>query len=652
MPLQQLFTSRKGYDASTYVARYGRMFFDEATGHLRLGDGSTPGGKIVSNLSLAATSLTPPINPYEGELWYNPSTKELWAYYNGDFRGTINPATTSTLGGVKLGPGVILNGENQIIVDATGLDFSFGDFYAFTNTGTNDGACLSSINPNQDVNVVSNGTGTVNIVGIFNIHKTTSTIENSLSSDPVFVVDSDGQVQTYISQLDSNRGAFSIIGSSTGNTIPPGQPGAMLHVTGQLNQASRIYLDGNGNFTSIIGRRWNGSVATATQVLAGEDVLRIGSTAQTDTGMPSTSMAQIKFVAIENQTTSTQGSQIQFIVTTPGTPASTRVVGLVINANSVDIPGPVSRLVMYGDNTGTVTLKTAAIAGSTVITLPATTGTLVTTGDIGSISNTMLAGGISNNKLSNNTISNIPLGSNLATLTIGTGLTGVSYNGSTGTTVTLNTSTLMTNAVSVTSASQPAITSVGTLTNLTVSGSSYLGNIIVSSSTIYHSLSNADLNIGLTTATANVNINRKAIFAKDIDVATTATVSNLNVNPNGTVNTPVITITDGGIRQLGSTATVSLDFRSDSIVQFVQANNATIDITHPVAGRTVKVIMQVGGTAYTLAFGISNNQNSTNGATSLAAGGSAGINPNQCVILDYTCVAGTTASTYVAVTFR
>jgi hypothetical protein len=53
MSLQQLFTSRKIYDATTFVAGKGKLFYDETTGQLRLGDGVTPGGTIVG---VASTS--------------------------------------------------------------------------------------------------------------------------------------------------------------------------------------------------------------------------------------------------------------------------------------------------------------------------------------------------------------------------------------------------------------------------------------------------------------------------------------------------------------------------------------------------------------------------------------------------------------------
>jgi hypothetical protein len=71
------------------------------------------------------------------------------------------------------------------------------------------------------------------------------------------------------------------------------------------------------------------------------------------------------------------------------------------------------------------------------------TGAGITYGKLnltGFITNSDIASnaGISTGKLSAFTISGIPLGSNLATLTFGTYLTGTSYNGSTGVTIATN----------------------------------------------------------------------------------------------------------------------------------------------------------------------------------------------------------------------
>ena len=48
---------------------------------------------------------------------------------------------------------------------------------------------------------------------------------------------------------------------------------------------------------------------------------------------------------------------------------------------------------LNGATSGTITLSSASIAGTNTITLPATTGTIVTTGDTGTVTETMLATG-------------------------------------------------------------------------------------------------------------------------------------------------------------------------------------------------------------------------------------------------------------------
>ena len=101
----------------------------------------------------------------------------------------------------------------------------------------------------------------------------------------------------------------------------------------------------------------------------------------------------------------------------------------------------ITSLAMPGSTSGTVTITPTAVAGTTAITIPATTGTLITTGDTSTVTNTMLAGSIAINKLVTSTISGVSLGNNLAALTIGTGLTGTSYNGSTGVTIASNIAT-------------------------------------------------------------------------------------------------------------------------------------------------------------------------------------------------------------------
>ena len=57
-----------------------------------------------------------------------------------------------------------------------------------------------------------------------------------------------------------------------------------------------------------------------------------------------------------------------------------------------------------GSSSGSIELAVPSSAGTNTITLPATTGNVVTTGDSGTVTNAMLAGSIANSKLSNSSI--------------------------------------------------------------------------------------------------------------------------------------------------------------------------------------------------------------------------------------------------------
>jgi len=89
----------------------------------------------------------------------------------------------------------------------------------------------------------------------------------------------------------------------------------------------------------------------------------------------------------------------------------------------------ISSVTFPGSTSGTIQLLASATAGTgTVVTLPATTGTVVTTGDTGSVTNTMLSGSIANAKLANTAVllgaQTLTLGA-AATTTI-SGMTSVS----------------------------------------------------------------------------------------------------------------------------------------------------------------------------------------------------------------------------------
>jgi hypothetical protein len=127
---------------------------------------------------------------------------------------------------------------------------------------------------------------------------------------------------------------------------------------------------------------------------------------------------------------------------------SLRVTGNTIlgsNLNilgSVTISGSLTAQSLIVNTTNVITGST--IFGSSLTDFHRFTGSVLVTGSmgiVGPVTATSFAGSgasltsIPNGALNNSTISGIALGSSLATLTIGTGLSGTSYNGSTGVTI-------------------------------------------------------------------------------------------------------------------------------------------------------------------------------------------------------------------------
>ena len=287
-----------GVTAAEYVGVQGTIFWNENTGELRLSDGDTPGGLRVG----------------------------------------FPVASSTELGGIKLGPGIVLNQNNQIIIDSTGLDFSFGDLASTTGTYTNesDYAILQTINLNEDLVLASNGTGGIHIVGEFRINKTNGDLTDTLEAVPVFEVKADGQVKMLVPAIDSTEGAVSIVGSSTGEFISPVNTGVMLHITGQYASPaipSRIYNDSQNAFGAWVTRRVNGTVLSPTAVLANEEIMRLSGTAHNGTTIPGTGNQRIIFTALGNQTLTNQGGAIELWAT----PINTTTIAKIATVNSVGI---------------------------------------------------------------------------------------------------------------------------------------------------------------------------------------------------------------------------------------------------------------------------------------------------------------------------
>ena len=387
MAIYDFFLSRNNAATTTpenYVGHTGRLFYESTTGEIKISDGATPGGLQIP----------------------------------------IALASETQFGGVKLGPGVVLNGLNQIIIDETDLDFNFGDFESTVQTlDGEETAVLTSTSAGEPIIISTGGASHISIVGEFHVHKWDTDLNTTAISEPTFRVAQNGKVRILAPETDGLAGAVEITGYSTGEFHPPNQTGVILHSTGVDGLISRQYVDANNNYPVFVGRRYNGTVNALTPVLNGETIFRIAGQGSTGTNFETFGVAGISWLATEDQSTSNQGGKIIINVTGNGNVAS---AATSINVAEFTENGIIAALGVTGDLTGN--------AGTV------TNGVYTT--DTGTVTNTML----SNSSVTINGTS-IALGA-AGTVTAAAGtLTGTTLN-----------STVV----------NSSLTSVGTLTDLTV----------------------------------------------------------------------------------------------------------------------------------------------------------------------------------------
>ena len=228
----------------------------------------------------------------KGRLWYDP------------------------VNGFRISDGITPGGKAAVISVSTA---SIGDLVIT-------GASISTINPNEGLNLVSNGTGTISVSGAFNVSTPSGTL--------IMQVPQNGFVNFYAAQQNVTDSAFEIIGSSNGASFSPTNSGVMLQVTGNPNVSSRIYNDSENNYSVFTGRRYDGTASNPTAVQAGEDFVRYGGSAYNGTIIPTAGNARMVFTAVGTQTNTNGGSAISFW-TVPFNSNSTAIAPVMTLTNSV-----------------------------------------------------------------------------------------------------------------------------------------------------------------------------------------------------------------------------------------------------------------------------------------------------------------------------
>lgn len=333
MAIQNFFTSRDNkLDGNTYVGQFGRLWYNPDTNSIYASDGVTVGGvpvDLATNANITANNIT--VNRVTS------TSGNITVTGNLVISGNISPATDVKIGGVKAGPGANIANDGTLTIDTANLPLSFGNFTASNNV-------LTIVNVDEDMILQTEGSAEIQLIGNVGFYK-----PDGLPPDPANLFaffNNDGQVTFYVPDTDPLSGAFKIVGSASGNFTPPLNTGVMLQITGQSNDASRLYNDSIGSFAAFVGRRINGTVGSPTAVQAGDEIIRISSTGYDGTAVPGSGTARIVFQAMENYTTTARGSNLSFWATAVGTNVLSQVANVTVengvSATRFTTPGNVS----------------------------------------------------------------------------------------------------------------------------------------------------------------------------------------------------------------------------------------------------------------------------------------------------------------------
>jgi hypothetical protein len=536
----------------------------------------------------------------------------------------ITIATESIVGGIKAGPGFAVDGTGLLTLRAGPTFFldetntfrlrpgtadqiggiKAGSGVVITDDGTLtidasglpvsfgnlfvDDTTISSVNENANISIEANGTGNVDVRGGFNVFD----ISGTFGSEPVLRVLPDGQIRMLVPAADPSLGALEIVGNNLGVAHPPNQTGVILHVTGNTDDISRNYFDASNNYSLIVGRRYNGLAANVTPVLAGESIFRIAGQASTDTGFEQFGIGRIEWVATQDQAPGAQGGEIQIYATANNTSGNSAVKVAAFSA----------------DNGATLYKK-------------------LTTGNIAPDTNNIYDLGSADMRWK-------------ATYVGPGGMFIRDTNDTVDAQMTISNGVLFINGIE----------------GLTA------GNLYFQNNSILSLQPQLDINIGnVFPGEGNLVLNRVTNVTKDLyangnifvsgsifgnATTTTANVGNLNVGVSGTISTPRIVFNDGGLRSIQDGIYANISLNTDSIVHhYNPSGDVTVNVNGHAVGAVVRLIISMD-TRRTINLGVAAARNSTTGATSIP---NTSLLNGQCVQLVYTCIDGTEANTYVAV---
>ena len=278
----------------------------------------------------------------------------------------------SVTGDLRISDGVTVGGNSLTLTSS-----QLGDLHIY-------GSNISTVNANEDLNLVSNGTGNVNIYGNFKVYTDglNSTVSFNAAPSGLLTINAPDPVPS------GSSGALNIVGSADGTYQPINGTGGMIHITGNDNALARITVDGYltastgaqtfsgtaAGYGLIALRATRGTSASPSHVLANDTLASFSGLGYVGTGGYSTGqVAGLQFFAAEDFLTATShGTYAQMKLAAVGT--NTGVVAIQFNYN------------------GIVTGKVGST--DTTNSTSSTTGAITTAGGLGVAKDTWVGGGV------------------------------------------------------------------------------------------------------------------------------------------------------------------------------------------------------------------------------------------------------------------
>ena len=399
------------------------LFFKDSTGASIIKIGPVHVGTTAPNASPAAGGSS---GNSTGEVWLDTSLTPVGVkIWNGTAWVNATPAGSTTVQGLLE---LATNAETQTgsdtarAVTPAGLQSKISDSVSTTSSTTI--ASSTAVKAAYDLAATALTTSGGTITGNLEIGTTGSLTFEGTTADGF---------ETTLAVVDPTADRTITLPNITGTVITTGDTGTVT---------STMIADG-----TIVNADIDASAAIVDSKLATISTagkVANSATTATDANTPSTIVARDasgNFTAGTITATGFSGSGASLTSLTAGNLSGTIPSGVLGNSSlfvgttsvalnrasaSQALTGILS-VAMPGATSGTITVTPASVAGTTAITIPATSGTLITTGDTATVSNTMLATISTAGKVSGGAITSGTIG----------GSTAISTSGAVATTGTL-----------------------------------------------------------------------------------------------------------------------------------------------------------------------------------------------------------------------